>query len=282
MRGNRAFLLVTAHLLFLSLLAGVIYLIFRTSYPTFRSYEDQRIFSKLVFSVLVIFELVVVTFISPALSAGSFSMERERRTFDLLRVTSLSPASLVVGKFFSAIFFVFLLLLTSIPTLSPAFIVGGVAGVEIFLSYTVLSACTIAFCSIGIFISSLVSRTLVANVLTYACAVFLMFGIPILLVTTLVIMQTGNLSSGEELSQLAISTWLAAGLLIVSLSPLASLIAAEFFIIEQNNIWMVDIAINENVTYQIISPWISSVLIYVLVAILLLWITVQRVKFGES
>lgn len=282
MRGYRAFLLVTAHLLVLSTLIGLIYLVFSTSNPSFSSLQDRQLFSKLIFSVLVIFELVMVTFITPALSAGSFTMEKERHTYDLLRVTSLSSPALVFGKVASVLSFIFLLLLTSIPILSPSFIIGGVLDMEIFLSYATLVASAFAFSSIGILFSSLINRTLVAIVLTYACAVFLMFGIPIMLVTALVIVQTGNLARVEDLSPAIYSAWLMIGLTAISMSPLATLIATEYFIIEQNNFWMVEIVLNENATYIMVSPWISHLMFYGLLTVIFLWITIQRVKIVES
>ena len=282
MRGNRAFLLVTAHLLFQSSLVGLIYLIFRTSFSSFRSYEDQYLFSKLIFGVLVIFDLVMITFIAPALSAGSFSLEKERHTYDLLRVTVLSEKALVYGKFASTLSFIFLLLLTSIPMLSPAFMISGVLVIEILTSIAVLSVGALAFSAIGLFFSSVINRTLLANVLTYACAVFMMFGIPLLLVASAVILQSGNLPRIEQLSPTAVSIWLIIGWCVISLSPLASLITTEYFLLAQNNIWWVEVVLNENTTIHMISPWISHVFIYSLLVLGLIWITVQRVKYGED
>jgi ABC-2 type transport system permease protein len=282
MRGHRAFLLVTTHLLLLSLLVGMIYLIFRTSISSIPTYEDQYLFSKLVFGVLVIFELVMITFIVPALSAGSFSLEKERHTYDLLRVTMLSEKALVFGKFASTLSFIFLLLLTSIPMLSPAFLIGGVLGIEILISVAVLSVCTLAFSAVGLFFSSVINRTLLANVLTYACAVFMTFGIPLLLVAAAVILQSGNLPRIDQPSPTAVSIWLIIGWCAISLSPLASMVATEYFLLEQNNIWWVDIVLNENTTIHMISPWISHVLFYSFLVFGLIWITIQRVKYDED
>jgi len=282
MRGNRAFLLVTTHLLFQSLLVGLIYLIFRTSSSSIRSYEDQYLFSKLIFGVMVIFELVMITFIAPALSAGSFSMEKERHTYDLLRVTLLSEKALVCGKYASSLSFIFLLLLTSIPMLSPAFMIGGVLGVEILISIAILSVCALTFCAIGLFFSSVINRTLPANVITYACAVFMMFGIPLLLVTSIVILQSGNMPLFKQLSPTAVSIWLIIGWCAISLSPLAALITTEYFLIEQNNIWWVEIVLNENTTIHMISPWISHVLFFSLLVVGLIWITIQRAKYNKD
>jgi ABC-type transport system involved in multi-copper enzyme maturation permease subunit len=126
------------------------------------------LFSKLIFGVLVIFELVMITFIAPALSAGSFSLEKERHTYDLLRITVLSEKALVYGKFASTLSFILLLLLTSIPMLSPAFMINWVGK----NSYQHRYPFGCALHSARLIIFQCDKRTLLANVLTYACAVF--------------------------------------------------------------------------------------------------------------
>jgi hypothetical protein len=166
--------------------------------------------------------------------------------------------------------------------LSPAFMIGGVLGIEIFISFAILSISTVAFSAVGLFFSSVINRTLLANVLTYACAVFMMFGIPLLLVTSIVILQSGNMPRIEQLSPTAVSIWLIIGWSSISLSPLATIISTEYFLLEQNNIWWVDIVLNENTTIHMISPWISHVFFYSLLVIGLIWITIQRLKYSEG
>ena len=281
MRGNRAFILVSAHLLFLSLLVSLVYLLFQSSFSSTNSLEDQRSFSKIIFGLLVILELVMISFVAPALTAGSISMERERHTYDLLRVTLLSTRSLVFGKFSSALTFIFLLLITSIPMLSPAFIMGGVLASEILVSILILSTGAITFCAIGLFFSSIIHRTLLANVLSYACAVFLMFGIPVMAVTALVTFQSGNTFRVENLSPIAITVWVILAWIVISLSPLATIITTEFILLEQNSLWWVEIPLKNDLSLHILSPWVCHLVFYGLLVLVLIWITIQRLNSVE-
>lgn len=278
MRGNRAFLLVTLHLLIQSLLVGLVFLLFQSNSSSLSSFENRRTYSKVVFSILVLFELVMISFIAPALSAGAFSTERERHTYDLLRATPLSARSLVFGKYTSALSFLFLLLFTSLPMLSPAFMIGGVTSIELLISLAVLSIGAITLCAIGLFFSSLFSRTLLTNILTYSWAVFFTFGIPILLLTVLVILQSGNTERIAHLSSVTLVFWALIGWIAVAISPLATLISAEYLFLEQNNIWVVKLVLSENMTIHLLSPWIGHVFLYSLLSIGLVWITIQRVK----
>jgi len=51
-----------------------------------------------LFIYLVIFQMLMLAFITPALTAGAISGERERQTIDLLFVTPLRPFSIIWGK----------------------------------------------------------------------------------------------------------------------------------------------------------------------------------------
>ena len=99
MRGMKTYILITSHLIFLTIALIVAYILFSSSLTTSGNLEERRIFGKSIFGLLIFFELVMISFVAPALTSGSISSERERQTFDLLRVTLLPSGQLVVGKF---------------------------------------------------------------------------------------------------------------------------------------------------------------------------------------
>ncbi len=99
MRGYRAVLLLTAHLVVLALVVGLAYLFIRSSLTTIGNLEERRTFGKSAFGLIIWMELVMISFVAPALTSGAISIERERQTFDLLRVTLLPARSLVWGKY---------------------------------------------------------------------------------------------------------------------------------------------------------------------------------------
>ena len=78
--------------------------------------------------MLSLFQLLLVCFIAPAFTAGAISLEREKLTLDMLVVTPMRPGGLVIGKLFSALAFVILMLLAGIPISALVLMYGGRIG----------------------------------------------------------------------------------------------------------------------------------------------------------
>jgi ABC-type transport system involved in multi-copper enzyme maturation permease subunit len=110
------------------------------------------------------------------LTSGSISGERERQTLDLLLSTKMPPRSIIIGKLFSSISQIILLIIASFPIFSIIFLFGGISTLEVgklFLFYVVTA---ITMGSVGIFFSTFLKRTTASNVLTYGFVLFLLFG----------------------------------------------------------------------------------------------------------
>ncbi len=130
-----------------------------------------------IFSILGIFQLLLVAFVTPSLTAGVISGERERQTLDLLLVTRLSASSIILGKLFSAIGFVLLLIVASVPVYSLVFLFGGVSPRELLMTLAVYLVTAVAYATIGLFCSTLFRRTQAATILAYALVFVLVFGL---------------------------------------------------------------------------------------------------------
>ena len=114
----------------------------------------------------IIFLLTLVTLIlAPASTAGAISLEREKQTLDLLAVTPISSLAIVLGKLLSALSWILLLLLASIPVVALVFTFGGVGPDDVVRAYVVLLVTAFAFGAIGLFVSALVRRTQAATVI---------------------------------------------------------------------------------------------------------------------
>lgn len=129
-----------------------------------------------LFMWLTIFEVVLLAFITPALTAGAISGERERQTIDLLFVTPLRPFSIIWGKLLASMSFVLLLLLLSVPIFSLVFLFGGIELDQMVYAFTVVGVSALTFGLLGIVFSSLFRRTLPATVAAYGAAFALMVG----------------------------------------------------------------------------------------------------------
>ena len=130
-----------------------------------------------LFVVLLILQEAVLTFITPALTAGAITGERERQTLDLLLCAPISAVGLLWGKLVGSMAYVLLVLLVLAPMFSLTLLFGGVAlhQIMIGLAVTVMSALTIA--SVGLFFSTVFRRTIPAMVLAYIATFVLVVGV---------------------------------------------------------------------------------------------------------
>jgi hypothetical protein len=99
----------------------------------------------------------------------------------MLRTTLLPTPAFVLGKLFSALVFVILMLVAGIPLQSLSFLLGGVAPFDVVVASALVLATADLFGSVGFLFSTLVRRTLGATVLTYGFALLSTLGLPLLL-----------------------------------------------------------------------------------------------------
>lgn len=181
MRGARAVVLLTGHLVVMGAYIGGVNLLYAaTANQVYSTFSPQTL-GKNIFVGLVFIELVLACFITPAITAGAISGERERQTLDMLRTTLLPTPAFVLGKLFSALVFVILMLVAGIPLQSLSFLLGGVAPFDVVVASALLLATAFLFGSVGILFSTLVRRTLGATVLTFGFALISTLGLPLLL-----------------------------------------------------------------------------------------------------
>ena len=171
MRGARTYWLLFGYLLLLSLILFFSYL----GWWNQHSNEMERgsasagfTVGRTFFQILFYTQAVMIALITPALTAGAISVEREQRTFEMLRGTILRPRAIVWGKLASSVSFVALLLTSSLPLLSLCFLLGGVSPGEVFFAYLLLVGDAFLFGAIGLCWSAYAANTATATVLSYA------------------------------------------------------------------------------------------------------------------
>jgi ABC-type transport system involved in multi-copper enzyme maturation permease subunit len=195
MRGRRAFVVLTFYLLLLSLFAWGIYQFQRQiTAQAFDPFSGtpvpiSAIVGQAIFSGLLVLETLLVLVLAPALTAGSISMEREKQTLELLVTTPLGTVALVLGKLFSALTYVFLLILASIPLASIVFTFGGVGPEDLIRGYVFLFALAFGTGAISLFYSALVRRTQAATVLSYLTVLAVTLGATVVYIFWLAMIQ---------------------------------------------------------------------------------------------
>ena len=170
MRGSRTYWLLFGYVLLLSLILFFSYLAWWAQHSTeMQNGGSSAGFTvgRTFFKILFYSQAVMMALITPALTAGAISVEREQRTFELLRGSILRPGAIVWGKLASSVSFVILLLTSSLPLLSLCFLLGGVSPGEVFFAYLLLIGDAFLFGAIGLCWSAYAANTATATVLSY-------------------------------------------------------------------------------------------------------------------
>lgn len=121
-----------------------------------------------LFTVLTMLEALIIGLMTPGLTAGVITLEKEQESLPFLLLTRLSSSNIALGKLLSAVSFAIIVLLCGLPVMSIAFLLGGVAPVQVVLSTLVILALIFGFGAIGLACSARCLRTGTAVALTYA------------------------------------------------------------------------------------------------------------------
>ncbi|MHB8945028.1 MAG: ABC transporter permease [Bacillota bacterium] len=174
MRTWRAPMTVGAYVLLLGLVGFAYFRVFSSSL-LYGGYINPQVGLQ-IFYVLGVFQLILVAFVTPSLTSGLISGERERQTLDLLLCTRLSATSIVLGKLLSAVSYVLLLIIAAVPVYSLVFLFGGVSPRELLMTLLIYVVTAVTYAAVGLFSSALFRRTQVSTLVTYAIIFSLVFG----------------------------------------------------------------------------------------------------------
>ncbi len=133
-----------------------------------------------IFRYVAVIEFVLLLVITPALTAGSISGERERRTLDLMLTTRLTPAGIVTGKLEASLSSVLLLMFSSLPVFALAMSYGGITPADILLLLLAYLTAAVLTAGVGIFVSASGSRSTFATTAAYGMTAVLTAGLPAL------------------------------------------------------------------------------------------------------
>jgi ABC-2 type transport system permease protein len=279
MRGARAFVVLTIYLALLGAFSSLVYVAVSESSTNASGQVTVGEIGRTLFGGIVGIEMLLVAFIAPAFTSGAISGEREHQTYDLLRTTLLPSHSFVLGKLLSAMLYVLLLLLAAIPLQSIAFFFGGVAETEIALSFVILAATALLFSTIGIYFSARANRTLSASVMTYATAMFIMFGLPLVLGAIMLLFGFSLSDVRSSNTDIAL-LYFSGGLL--SLNPAATAVLTQYILLNQRTVGVFSYTLSGGDKVTLISPWIPFTVIYLLLTVVFFVLAVRRVRHLEE
>lgn len=169
----RFFKSITGLLFYLAALlvfvGGFLLIVMEFSNQTYLRPEESFI----LFIMLAMLQMALVLFITPGLTAGAISSEREKQTLNMLLMTTQSSTQIVIGKLTSSIAYLGLLLMAGLPIYSVVFLFGGVSPGQLITVFFFYFVTMIAIASIGLFFSIVIKRTITSMIATYGTMVFL-------------------------------------------------------------------------------------------------------------
>lgn len=213
-----------------------------------------------LFGLLTYIQLGLILFITPGLTAGTISTEREKQTLNILLTTSQSSMQIILGKLSSSIAFLVLMLVAGLPIYSLVFLFGGISPGQLGLIFLFFFLTMFTVGSIGVMFSTITRKTIVSMIATYGTMIFLAGVTAFFFMITV---QVNMLGSGVTQNPSPLAHFWASinpGILIFSLlNPMT-----EEFVIEATKI---DFPV-----------WAGYIIFYVLLAALAITVSIKKLR----
>jgi ABC-type transport system involved in multi-copper enzyme maturation permease subunit len=169
---------------------ALFYIYMETRYSTMGMFRPDS--SKNMFMILAFVQLALIFFMTPGLTAGIISSEREKQTLNILLTTQQSSTSIIVSKLASSLSFLLLIVVSSLPLYSIVFLFGGISPKLLVMTFGIYLLSMITLGSIGVFFSTYIRKTIVSMVCTYGVAFFLAAGTAIITMFIISFTQYGG------------------------------------------------------------------------------------------
>lgn len=268
MRGGRAFLTLTLYLLLLSCVSLGIY-----SVSTRGMNEGSgSMYAGITLFIFISFlQLATVSFLTPSFTVGAITKEKEQQTYELLVTTKMSSVSVITGKLVSAIAYILLLILASLPITSIVFLFGGVSVLDFVFVYLITLVTTIFFGSIGLFFSTLTSKTQFSTVLSYTVGLFFIVGTVIMAIFTAIMLLDGP-NPNKELAAVLLRSILVLNPFYALGSVFAGTAPGPF------SIPLLIGGLDASQANPLMPDWLYTVVIYLFLTLILLFLASEFIK----
>jgi ABC-2 type transport system permease protein len=174
MRDNRTYFVPVVYLAILAIVTLGVYTVSNmdlVGMPT----QGWRI-GESIFDAVSFTQLALVLLLVPSVSASAITSERDRRTLTPLLVTPLPRISVALGKLVAPILYILLLVSTSLPFAALSFGFGGADVADLLLCYGCIASAALFVASLGLFVSTVMKRTVPAVLLAYGVVAFVVIG----------------------------------------------------------------------------------------------------------
>ena len=294
MRNRRTFFGLTGMAILLGGLTSLIYTSVYYSSQYSRTYynttipgiEFGPIIGKSIFITMGLLLLVTIPFSAITFAADGIAGEKERQTYEILRITPMTSQRLVWGKLGGIYILLLLYILLSLPFLSLSYVFGGVLLSEIIIATISILVTALVCTAWGLLISSYTKTTKIATAIASMSIVLFVYIIPLLVwlggVFFAFLVDPTYFDNPDPLALLAL---IYIGGFIASLNPLGAAILTamggaagyNYFIFSVPVPAVPNNPINFPTSLWFISPWIIYVTFYLLFTWLLVLLIAKRI-----
>jgi ABC-type transport system involved in multi-copper enzyme maturation permease subunit len=236
MRSRYTHLALTVYLVVVGSLAVLLY---TTSFlSSTRTVGSNGAVGAAVFYFLVGVQLILTTFIVPAIAANAISEERQSLTLDLLRITPFGGGYIVGAKLAARFGFAVLLLIVMLPLFSLAFMLGGIELRELGIAVGIVLISMLTYLLIGICVSAHAKTTASALALTYTIVLSTAIGTPLIALLNAATLFGRLPASPQDISAVLAVLLDAAINAGLGISPISTTVFALSGLASDANIWL--------------------------------------------
>lgn len=235
MRGKALLYSIMTYIVLMTI-STVLVLVVRSPSPTsdatVQMLQQMRQTGEGIYAWITGIQVLLVLIIAPTITAGLTTGEKERKTFEFLRVTTITRWMYIIGCFLSTAFYVALALICALPLISLSFLYGGVTLEQVIATFFMLLGGSLVLSSFGLFISSVCERTRTAQGIVVFLIFAMLFGGAILLSQLSRIFSGVNAAAGGSSGKyfifgLGLQPWVVAFLFMVSVTVVLLLLSAR-------------------------------------------------------
>lgn len=267
MRTPRSIFSILVYVLVMGLLAmGIIY-VMNAGQLSGNGRVDPAA-SRFMFYALSIAQLVLIAFMTPALTAGVISGEREKQTLNMLLTTQQSSSTIILSKLFSSLSFMTLMIVATLPVYSIVFIYGGVSPKQLAAVFLFYLFVMLLLGSIGVFFSTIFKRTMLSVIMTYGVGLIIFLATGVAFIISVGIIQSHYHNAGITPAY----SWVG---FLLGLNPAGAMISIfepsfsrEAFLVQGGNLQ----------TKAPIELWQQFIMVYSVVIAAVLWLAIRYIR----
>ena len=284
-RQQRSRSVLTSHLIILAVIAFLLYVTVISANKINPDPDVRRTLGKIIFLAITLVQLLAIMFVAPLFSADLITSERENKTFDLLQITSLTTGSIIRGKLFAGVMFTLVLLLSSLPLQSSAYLLGGLTPSEFFVNIVLLIVTTVFLCTFSIWASTRSRCTSSAMGLAYSIASIVIIGIPIL---SYVIIKLTPIpfdqdlfvslqSISKNLDPIFQTIFIVFVWLLIASNPISAAFVSYNLFLDEGARILYDLTAF-NAPFPLLTPWGAFVILYLFISWLFYRLSIRQIK----